>query len=656
MNPRESETLLSMRENETAQIVEIQGGQQLETKLKAMGLYKGRNIVKRSPEDSKGPSIVEIMGTSLAVGQGMAAKIIVKVQPRKIMLAGNPNVGKSVVFTRLTGIEVISSNYPGTTVEYTSGYTVLAGERFTIVDVPGAYSHQATNKAEEVAAQLLTAKDNALILNVVDATNLERNLFYTLELCSLGVPIIILLNKWDSARTHGVNIDAAALQRDLGIRVIPFVATTGEGLADLRAAMEDFKQGRLSLPARPPESADERWKLIGRITADCQTITHRHATFLEKMEDATSRPVTGIPFAIAVMLAVFWIIRLVGEGLISYLLDPLFTKVWMPLLNMVLSGLGSGFLKTLLLGSTPEPMESFGLLTTGLYIPFVTVLPYIVTFYLVLSFLEDVGYLPRLAVLLDNYMHHLGLHGYSTIPLMLGFGCKVPAILATRVLETTRERVIAAALAISLAPCMPQTAMIFSLLSPHPIKYTFAAFASIAFAGILSAFLLSRMLKGEAPELFIEIPPYQMPSVSILGRKLYLRMKEFIVEAVPLIIFGVFLVALLEMGGLLEGITEFFRPAVTYLLGLPGETVTVMTLGFLRKDVSIALLVPFKLDAASIVVASVFLTLYLPCMASFMVTLKELGAKKSALVFAINFVMALVFASLLNLLFGFIGW
>lgn len=656
MNPRESETLLSMRENETAQIVEIQGGQQLETKLKAMGLYKGRNIVKRSPEDSKGPSIVEIMGTSLAVGQGMAAKIIVKVQPRKIMLAGNPNVGKSVVFTRLTGIEVISSNYPGTTVEYTSGYTVLAGERFTIVDVPGAYSHQATNKAEEVAAQLLTAKDNALILNVVDATNLERNLFYTLELCSLGVPIIILLNKWDSARTHGVNIDAAALQRDLGIRVIPFVATTGEGLADLRAAMEDFKEGRLSLPARPPESADERWKLIGRITADCQTITHRHATFLEKMEDATSRPVTGIPFAIAVMLAVFWIIRLVGEGLISYLLDPLFTKVWMPLLNMVLSGLGSGFLKTLLLGSTPEPMESFGLLTTGLYIPFVTVLPYIVTFYLVLSFLEDVGYLPRLAVLLDNYMHHLGLHGYSTIPLMLGFGCKVPAILATRVLETTRERVIAAALAISLAPCMPQTAMIFSLLSPHPIKYTFAAFASIAFAGILSAFLLSRMLKGEAPELFIEIPPYQMPSVSILGRKLYLRMKEFIVEAVPLIIFGVFLVALLEMGGLLEGITEFFRPAVTYLLGLPGETVTVMTLGFLRKDVSIALLVPFKLDAASIVVASVFLTLYLPCMASFMVTLKELGAKKSALVFAINFVMALVFASLLNLLFGFIGW
>jgi ferrous iron transport protein B len=656
MDPRESETLLSMQENETAQIVEIQGGQQLETKLKAMGLYKGRNIVKRSPADSKGPSIVEIMGTNLAVGQGMASKIIVKVEPRKLMLAGNPNVGKSVVFARLTGIEVISSNYPGTTVGYTSGHTVLAGERFTLVDVPGAYSHQATNKAEEVAARLLTAEDNALILNVVDATNLERNLFYTLELCSLGVPMVILLNKWDIARTHGVNIDPATLQKDLGIPVIPFVATTGEGIADLKSTMVEFKQKRLTLPPKPPESADERWKMIGRITANCQTITHRHATFLERMEGATSRPATGIPFAIAVVLAVFWIIRLVGEGLISYLLDPLFTKGWMPLLNMIFSGMESGFFKTLLLGSTPAPMESFGLLTTGLYIPFVTVLPYIVTFYLVLSFLEDVGYLPRLAVLLDNYMHHLGLHGYSTIPLMLGFGCKVPAILATRVLETTRERVIAAALAISLAPCMPQTAMIFSLLSPYPIRYTLAAFASIAFAGILSAFLLSRMLKGEAPELFIEIPPYQWPSMSILGRKLYLRLREFIVEAVPLIIFGVFLVALLEIGGLLKGISEFFRPAVTYLLGLPGETVTVMTLGFLRKDVSIALLVPFKLDAASIVVASVFLSLYLPCMASLMVTIRELGAKRASLVFVINFIMAVIFASLLNLIFGWINW
>jgi ferrous iron transport protein B len=328
----------------------------------------------------------------------------------------------------------------------------------------------------------------------------------------------------------------------------------------------------------------------------------------------------------------------------------------MPLLNMALGGLGEGFLKTMLLGATPEPMQSFGLLTTGLYIPFVTVLPYIVSFYLVLSFLEDVGYLPRLAVLLDSYMHHIGLHGYGTIPLMLGFGCKVPAILATRVLETSRERVIATALALSLAPCMPQTAMIFSLLSPHPIKYTLTAFGAIAFAGILSSFILSRMLKGETPELFIEIPQYQIPSAPILGKKLYFRLKDFIVEAVPMIVFGVLLVGLLDTGGLLKGVSQFFKPAVTGLLGLPAETVSVMTLGFLRKDVSIALLVPFNLTPGVIVVASVFLSLYLPCMASFMVTLRELGAKKAALVFLINFIAAFVLASFLNLLFGLINW
>lgn len=656
MKPGDEQTLLSMRENETAQITEIQGGQQLETKLRAMGLYKGRNIVKRSPADSKGPAIVDVMGTSLAVGQGMASKIIVKGLPRRLMLAGNPNVGKSVVFARLTGLEVISSNYPGTTVEYTSGYTVLAGERFTIVDVPGAYSNHPTNKAEEVAAELLAETDKALILNVVDATNLERNLFYTLELATLGVPMVILLNKWDIARTHGVNIDTDVLERRLGITVIPFVATTGEGISELKSVMEKFNKGQLSLPNPPPENADDRWKLIGRITLECQKITHRHATFLEKLQDATSRPATGLPFAAAVVFAVFMIIRFIGEGLINYVLDPLFTNGWMPLLNMALGGLGEGFLKTLLLGATPEPMQSFGLLTTGLYIPFVTVLPYIVSFYLVLGFLEDFGYLPRLAVLLDSYLHHIGLHGYGTIPLMLGFGCKVPAILATRVLETPRERVIATALALSLAPCMPQTAMIFSLLSPYSLKYTLTAFGAIAFAGIISSWILSRMLKGETPELFIEIPPYQIPSAAILGKKLYFRLKDFIVEAVPLIIVGILLVGLLESWGVLDGISRFFRPVVTGLLGLPAETVSVMTLGFLRKDVSIALLVPFNLAPGSVVVASVFLSLYLPCMASFMVAVRELGVKRSALVFLINFSAAVIFASLLHFIFSWIQW
>ncbi|HNW45110.1 MAG TPA: FeoB small GTPase domain-containing protein, partial [Elusimicrobiales bacterium] len=204
-------SLLAMRENETGYIMEISGGPAFRAKLEAMGLAAGRHITKRSRENSGGPAQVEVMGTRLALGRGIASAVKVRVKARKLMLAGNPNVGKSVVFARLTGLDVISSNYPGTTVEYTSGQTIIAGERFTVIDVPGAYSRHGTNKAEEAAAQLLAAEDKALVLNVVDATNLERNLFYTLELTALGAPMVILLNKWDIARRRGVTIDTAAL-------------------------------------------------------------------------------------------------------------------------------------------------------------------------------------------------------------------------------------------------------------------------------------------------------------------------------------------------------------------------------------------------------------------------------------------------------------
>lgn len=655
MKPLPVITLHAMRQDETGYIVEVEGGAGLPEKLKAMGLYHGSHVIKRSSPENGGPAVVEVLGTRLAIGQGIASKVKVHVKSRRILLAGNPNVGKSVVFSRLTGLDVISSNYPGTTVEYASGQAVIAGERFTIVDVPGAYSPQGMNKAEEAAARLLAEDDKALILNVVDATNLERNLFYTLELASAGVPLLILLNKWDIAARRGVTIDTAELAGRLGARVIPFVATTGEGLAAFKAAIEDFRRGALAAPPAPPADPDERWKLIGRVTAACQKLEHKHTTLTEKLQDITSRPSTGLPFAAGVMLASFFAIRFTGEGLINYALDPLFTGAWLPFITRALGGLADGsFIKVLLFGLTPAPMASFGLLTTGLYIPFVTVLPYIVSFYFVLGLLEDIGYLPRLAVLLDSAMHRLGLHGYGTIPLMLGLGCKVPAMMATRVLETRRERIIAAALTLGLAPCMPQTAMILSLLAPYPVKYTLAAFGSVALSGLAASYFLSRLVKGETPELFVEIPPYQAPCCNILARKLYFRVKDFLTEAVPMIAAGVVVINLLEMSGGLAALTDFFGPAVTGLLGLPAKTVSVMTLGFLRKDVSIAMLAPFALPPGAIVVASVFLSLYLPCLGTFMVTLRELGLKDSAKVFAANFATALVCASLLNLTLRFL--
>ncbi len=645
--------LLSMKENETGHVLEISGPPELREKLKAMGIHSGRQLTKRTPKSYTGPVTVEVMGSKVALGRGMAGKIHVKLISGRILLTGNPNVGKSVVFSRLTGLDAISSNYPGTTVSYTRGFAVLGGEHFSVADVPGAYSLSPANKAEAAARELILEDGAELLVHVVDSTNLERNLFFTLELMGLGTPLIILLNKSDIAKRKGITIDPAKLEAALKVKVIPFVATTGEGLKALNDAVRLFRAG--GLPQRgepPPASADEKWKLIGKLAPQCQTITHKHPTFLEKLEDFSSSPSTGIPFAAVSLAAVFLAIRATGEGLINYVLDPAFNRFYVPALVKAADILSlTGFMKGLLLGASIKPMESFGLLITGLYIPFVTVMPYLFAFYLVLGLLEDIGYLPRLSVLLDNAMHKLGLHGYGTIPLMLGLGCKVPAIMAVRVLESRRERLIATALTLAAAPCMPQSAMIMSILAPYPVRYTAAVFLALAATGAAAGLALNRILKGETPELFIEIPPYQAPSLATLWFKIWLRLKDFLFEAVPMILLGVLAINLLEAAGFLAALSGIFKYPVTHFLGLPADTVLVMVLGFLRKDISIAMLLPFGLLPGQLVVASVFLTLYLPCLGVFMVTIRELGTRDALGVFILNFSAAAVLAAALNLLF-----
>jgi len=639
-----------MRKNEQGYISSLEGGVDFQDKLRSLGVYAGSHIIKRSNSGGHGPAQIEVLGSCLAIGSGMASKIKVKVKMHKLLLAGNPNVGKSVVFSRLTGIGVISSNYPGTTVDVSSGDSMIAGERFTIVDVPGAYSSHGLNKAEEVAAKIVKDTKEAVIINVVDATNLERNLFYTFELAQAGLPMVMLLNKWDIAVRQGITIDCALLGKKLGVTVIPFVATTGEGLNELQEFIKRFLDGAELLPNAQPQDPDERWKLIGKLSSECQVIRHKHASFTERLQAVTSQPNTGIPFAVLVMSVAFFIIRFIGEMLNVYVLDKLYNLLWFPFVSKIFSAVSDGgFIKTFFIGTGPDPLQTFGVLTTGIYIPFVTVLPYIFAFYFVLSILEDIGYLPRLAVLLDSTMHKFGIHGYGVIPIMLGLGCKVPAIIATRVLETKREQTLAAAFALSIAPCMPQTAMIFSLLAPYNIKYTIFAFASILIAGLSASFGLSRMIKGNTPELFVEIPPYQMPMLSVIMRKVYFRIKDFLFEAVPMIIFGIAIISLMDIAGIFRILDLLLAPFMHTMLGLPPETASVMLLGFLRKDVSISMLAPFHLDPSSIVVASVFLTLYLPCVGTFFTTLKELGGKYASLVFLINFAAAVFFSFLLHI-------
>src|SRR4030042_396884 len=375
---------------------------------------------------------------------------------------GNPNVGKSVVFSRLTGVRVIASNYPGTTVGYTRGQMKLDEDIVEVIDVPGAYTREPTNEAEEVASRMLETGD--VVINVVNATNLERNLYLTLQLLEKGVPVVVALNMWDDTKHQGINIDLDRLRELLGVPVIPTVAVTGQGMREL---VENIPKA--TSPGIPTRSRDERWAAIGSIIDQVQQVTHRHHTWWERLSDASVKPLSGGIIALAVLAISFVVIRFIGESLISYVLDPLFNNLWAPVLSNLSNLLGGGgFLHNVVIGKLingqVDFVQSFGLLSSGLYVPFAMVLPYVTSFYLVLGFLEDVGYLPRLAVLVDTIMHRLGLHGYAIIPTLLGLGCNVPAILATRILDRKRERFIAATLISIAIPCAALQAMIFGLV------------------------------------------------------------------------------------------------------------------------------------------------------------------------------------------------
>ncbi|MFA5033755.1 MAG: ferrous iron transporter B [bacterium] len=563
---------------------------------------------------------------------------------KKILLVGNPNVGKSALFSRLTGIDVITSNYPGTTVGFTKGYLTISGEKIEIIDIPGVYTLEPNSKVEEVAIDMLN-KGCDVLINVVDATSLERNLNLTLQLLKYNIPVIIALNFWDETRHFGVSIDMKELEKVLGVPVIPTCAITGEGIKELINRFPEAKVKGYEY------KLEEKWKEIGNIVNRVQKLSHRHHTFLDKIEEVSTHPLTGIPFALVVLVVTFLIVRFVGEGLINYILDPIFKNFYHPaIINIVDKILPFEFLRNLLLGTTSEVMESFGLLTTGIYIPLVIVLPYMFSFYLMLSFLEDTGYLPRVAVLLDSLLHKIGLHGYGAIPVLLGFGCKVPAMLSTRLLETNREKIIATALILMIAPCMPQTAMIISLVAPYGIKYLLLIFLILCLIAVLTGFFLNKILKGETPELFVEIPPYRVPYMPMVMKKLWIRLKAFILEAMPLIIVGIFIVGILDSLGVTSFIANFLGKPILSILGLPKETISVMLLGVLRKDVSIALLAPYHLSIKQLMIASIFMVLYLPCIATFFTMSRELGIKNTLKIVFIMFFTSIILGALLNLI------
>jgi len=563
----------------------------------------------------------------------------------KILLMGNPNVGKSVIFSRLTGTNVIASNYPGTTVEYTKGKMMYKGEKVEVLDVPGVYSLEPISKAEEVAVKMLEEGD--LVINVVDSTHLERSLYLTLQLLEKNIPIIIALNLWDEAKHKGIEIDKEKLEKLLGVPVVPTIAITGEGIRKLISRLPEAKPGKLKL------SEEERWKKIGEIVSQVQKVYHHHHTLSEILGEASVKPLTGIPLAFGIMFLTFTIIRFIGENLITYIFDPLF-KLYTPIAMVISNILGSGFIHDILIGQLIDGeidyFQSMGLITTGIYIPFAAVLPYVFAFYLVLGFLEDSGYLPRLAVLVDNVMHKMGLHGSAIISMLLGLGCNVPGALSTRILETKRQRFIAATLMAIAVPCMAQTAIIFGLVGIHGVFGLMVVFITLFIVWMSLGVALNKVMGGESLEIFMEIPPYRIPYWGALLKKLWIRIRGFLTEAVPFVLLGVFIVNILYVLGIIQFLGEITAPVVTGLLGLPKEAVVALIIGFLRKDVAVGMLLPLGLTLKQAVVASVVLAMYFPCVATFTVLIRELGIVDMLKSTLIMVILAFFVGAILNLI------
>lgn len=592
-----------------------------------------------------------------------------------ILLVGQPNVGKSVLFSRLTGVRTIASNYPGTTVGYAQGRMRFANDNYEVVDAPGTYSLEPLDDASRVAVDLID--DAARIINVVDATHLERHLTLTMELLAQGKPMVVALNMSDEARHKGIEIDVKKLAERLGIPVIPTVARTGEGvkrliLATLSLDLKEIKREEGGHPGHHPHilhhpeanhkghkhiPEEKVWGKVGKIVDEVQVLHHHHHTFGQRLEDISVHPVWGGVMAILVLAVSFALIRMIGEFLIGggigivgepwvtvpFGTEALFDFAWKPLMMRLSGFLGEGsFLHNLLIGQLIggdiDFMQSFGLLTSGLFIPLGAVLPYIVSFYFILSILEDTGYLPRLAVFLDNIMHRIGLHGYAIIPTLLGLGCNVPGIMGTRILETKRQRFITATLISIAVPCAALQAMIIGLVGNRGLWPVVLIYGILLVVWIIIGLILRFTSRGFRPELLIEIPPYRAPSWKAIGSKLWMRTVGFLKEALPVVLGAVFVVNILYQINVFEHVARFTAPVVTWLWGLPEDAIVPLLIGILRKDVAIGMFAPLELTIKQLVTGSVVLSMFFPCIATLVILFRELkwkdGLKSVAIMLA----------------------
>jgi ferrous iron transport protein B len=626
----------------------------------------------------------------------------------KIALAGQPNCGKSTIFNHIAGYKAITSNFPGTTVKYTETRTHVFGYTCDCIDLPGTYSLTSGDPAELEARRHLLSGEVDVIINVVDASLLIRGLELTLQLLELEVPTVLCLNMMDEAQRKGIQIDVQKLTDLLGIPVVPTIATTGKGLKELFIEVlrvdEEKKKGKTLKFSKDIEAiiddlisvlhsewpvnekipsrflaiklleSDEfflmeikaleflnRIKLIQErleqthgVPSDEVISSERHALAMNLFEQASKvihPPKKDIRIAIDYWVMHkflgYLILALVFYGFFNlifrvggYIEEPLmeFFNYWIAQLE--------GFWGE---GSLPFFLSN-GVLQ-GIAGGIAIVLPYLVPFLIGLSVLEDIGYLPRVAFLMDVFMHRIGLHGKSIIPFILGYGCSVPAVMATRILEFPQHRFIVSILT-TMIPCAARITIIFALVAfligPNAALGIFALnILVVAISGKILSVLFPYPEAGLG--LILEIPAYQLPPLRNTLKKSWYRIREFIVIAWPILIGGSVLLALMEYGGVERDINWFLSP-LTRLLGLPAVVGTTLIFGLLRKELSMIMLtqalgttqVLTVMTKTQIMVFTVFVIFYVPCLATIAALWREIGKKGAFMAIFFTLLVAVI--------------
>jgi ferrous iron transport protein B len=640
----------------------------------------------------------------------------------KIALVGQPNAGKSTLFNSVAGYKSATSNLPGTTVNYTESRVHVNGNVYDLIDFPGTYSLSATNEAEaEVRKYLLTGHFD-LIINVVDASQLGRSLPLTLELMELNIPVLMALNMVDEAKRKGIQIDTEKLSRLLGIPVQTTIASKNIGVRELFLhakniinGQEPVRQKRILcqrdveavieemeafLKKHLPEKIDfplrflaiklledddyflktiqdidgkpilrkarelqkklvklrgkpqdsvltlERHAIAMDIYEQVVTIGHPRRDIRDWVDNIIMHRILGYVILVLVLASFFVVVFKLGGILEEYLL------------------FGFEYLENNLLSIAPGDSLLHHLLKStlwGISGGVAIVLPYLVPFLIGLNLLEDIGYLPRVAFLMDAFMHRIGLHGTAIVPAVLGYGCNVPAVMATRILPDRRDKIIAAIIS-SMVPCSARSVVIFGLVAFYlgPL-WALAIYVLNIFVIAMTGKILTRMMPEVSPGMVLEIPPYRLPSFQVVKKKTWFRIKEFIYVAWPLLIAGSIVLGLLEYFHLDEWINLGLSP-LTSLLGLPVVVGTTLIFGVLRKELSLIMLtqalgttqVISVMSTNQILTFTIFITFYIPCVATIAVLKRELGGKWMLFTVALTFAIATVLGWLVHVL-GFLG-